>query len=307
MDKQRTIPTRPTLGKGLASLLPGNHSATAPASAAAVVGHESNKDRHPGISMCGIDEIAPNEFQPRRIFNDATLEELAASIKANGLIQPLVVRKTPKGHQLIAGERRWRAAKLAGLKHVPIVIRRSTDKEALELALIENIQREELNCVDAAQAYHRLINEFALTQDALSARLGKDRVTIANHMRLLKLPASVQALLKSEKITFGHGRALAALEDSARMEKLAQRAVDEKWSVRDLEGRIQQLKGSKSTVVAGGLAVSAMQLRIQSLERDLAKKLATKVRLNGDGKRGKIVIEYFNPEDLDRLLGHILK
>lgn len=307
MDKQRTIPTRPALGKGLASLLPGSHPAIASARAASVAEPESNKDRHPGISMCGIDEIAPNEFQPRRIFNDATLEELAASIRSNGLIQPLVVRKTPKGYQLIAGERRWRAAKLAGLKHVPIVIRRSTDKEALELALIENIQREDLNCLDTARAYCQLISEFALTQDALSQRLGKDRVTIANHMRLLKLPAAVQALLKAEKIMFGHGRALAALEDPARVEKLARLAVEEKWSVRDLEARIQRLKGLKAAAVSGEQSASPLRQRIQSIERDLTKRLATKVRLKGDERRGKIVIEYFNPEDLDRLLGHILK
>ncbi|HRK01219.1 MAG TPA: ParB/RepB/Spo0J family partition protein, partial [Oligoflexia bacterium] len=166
MEKFRSAPTRPALGKGLASLLPTaavTPPPTPPTESSLGGGAtepDSNRDRHPGISMAAIDEIVPNEFQPRKIFDDITIEELSQSIKENGLIQPLIVRKAQRGYQLIAGERRWRAAKIAGLKYVPIVIRRTTDREALELALIENIQREELNCFDTALAYYQLIQDF---------------------------------------------------------------------------------------------------------------------------------------------------
>ena len=247
MDKQKPIPARPALGKGLASLLPSANTQQTQQGAAAtpssvVATADSNRDRHPGISMCSLDEITTNDFQPRKTFFDETIEELAQSIRLNGLIQPLIVRKGTKGYQLIAGERRLRAARLAGLKQVPIVIRRTTDKEALELALIENLQREDLNCLETAIAYYQLVQDFNLTQDEVAERMGKDRSSVANHLRLLKLPQSIQTSLRDGLLSLGHGKALAGIEDTVIMEKLAWTVVDKKMSVRELENQIQQLK-----------------------------------------------------------------
>ncbi|MBI3543906.1 MAG: ParB/RepB/Spo0J family partition protein [Deltaproteobacteria bacterium] len=320
MDKQKTIPSRPALGKGLASLLPS--AAPSPASTqqpagghpanSATPAADSNRDRHPGISMCLIDEVVANDFQPRKTFFDESIEELAQSIRQNGLIQPLIVRKAAKGYQLIAGERRLRAAKLAGLKQVPIVIRRTTDKEALELALIENIQREDLNCFETALAYYQLIQDFNLTQEDLASRMGKDRTTIANHLRLLKLPQSVQTSLRDGLLTYGHGKALAGLEDSSQIEKLAWEVIDKKWSVRELENQIQKIKNLQSGTVEAEDAketaeLDPVQLRLKNLTRDLSAKLATKVQLRGDASRGKIVIEYYSGDDLERVLAQVLK
>ncbi|MEW6057939.1 MAG: ParB/RepB/Spo0J family partition protein [Bdellovibrionota bacterium] len=316
MDKQKSIPNRPALGKGLASLLPSSatpagQGSTEGASAPAAQ-TDSNRDRHPGISMCAIDDIQLNTFQPRKTFYDETLEELAQSIRANGLIQPLIVRKANSGYQLIAGERRLRAAKLAGLKQVPIVIRRTTDKEALELALIENIQREDLNCLETALAYYQLIQDFDLTQENLAERMGKDRTSVANHLRLLKLPQPVQTLLRDGMLSFGHGKALAGLEDTTLLEKLAWEAVDKRWSVRELENQIQKIKNlqqgrEEQLASADDSKLEPLQLRMKNLGKDLSAKLSTKVRLRGDADRGKIIIEYFNGDDLERVLGQILR
>lgn len=322
MDKQKQLQARPVLGKGLASLLPtagaapqapaSPAQATAPTAAPATAATETNKDRIPAISMCPIDDIVANDFQPRKTFHDETIEELSQSIRANGLIQPLIVRKAAtKGYQLIAGERRLRAAKMAGLKQVPIVIRRTTDKEALELALIENIQREELNCVETALAYYQLIQDFNLTQEDLAERLGKDRSSIANHLRLLKLPTKVQTSLRDGLLSFGHGKALAGLDDVTLLEKLAWEAVDKKWSVRELENQIQRIKnlqqGRESQLAEAGAPLEPVQLRLKNLGRDLSAKLATKVQLRGDATRGKIVIEYHTGDDLERVLAQVLK
>ncbi len=221
------------LGKGLASLLPGAMaplpttsaetsqaqqsaaSAASAAGAATPVMESGNKDRHPGISLAMIDEIQVGAFQPRREFDEAAIEDLAQSIRSNGIIQPLVVRKTAEGYELIAGERRLRAAKKAGLKQIPIVIRRSTDREVLELALIENIQRQDLNCVEEAMAYFQLSQDFSLTQEEVATRVGKDRTTIANHLRLLRLPEVILDDLKTNRMSFGHGKVLLGLEDNA--------------------------------------------------------------------------------------------
>lgn len=317
MDKNKQIPSRPALGKGLASLLPSTAPVAAPqqteAAQSAAPQADSNRDRHPGISMCSIDDIIANEFQPRKTFHDETIDELAQSIKANGLIQPLIVRKssTGKGYQLIAGERRLRAAKVAGIKQIPIVIRRTTDKEALELALLENIQREDLNCVETALAYYQLIHDFDLTQEELAERMGKDRSSVANHLRLLKLPQSVQLMLRDGLISFGHGKALAGLEDSNLLERLGRDAADKNWSVRELENQIQKIKnlqqGREAQLAGENAPLEPVQLRLRNLGKDLSAKLSTKVQLRGDATRGKIVIEYHSGEDLERVLAQVLK
>lgn len=313
MEKQK-FTAKPALGKGLASLLPGagTSSISPPPPPAGLMQQEdevANKDRHPGISMCATEEVYPSELQPRRVFDDQTIQELSDSIKANGLIQPLIVRKTTKGYELIAGERRWRAAKLAGLKQVPIVIRRTTDKEVLELALIENIQREDLNCIDVALAFHQLIHDFDLRQEDLSGRVGKDRTTVTNHLRLLKLPTPVQTSLKEKKISFGHGKALAGLEDARLIEKLANESAENKWSVRELENQIQKIKNLQEGRAAAqnpSEPIDPLKLRLRNLSRDLSNRYSTKVNLKGNDTRGKIVLEYFNRDDLDRLLSQLL-
>lgn len=324
MDKQKTIPSRPVLGKGLASLLPSAASTQSqPQSSTSQTGstdssnvgmqaQDSNRDRHPGISMCLIEDIVANEFQPRKTFHDESIDELAQSIRANGLIQPLIVRKAIKGYQLIAGERRLRAAKIAGVKQVPIVIRRTTDKEALELALIENVQREDLNCFETALAYYQLIQDFDLKQEELGERMGKDRTSIANHLRLLKLPLSVQQQLRENLLSFGHGKALAGLEDTALLERLAREAVEKKWSVRELENQIQKIKnlqmGREAQLNGEGTGpLEPVQLRLKNLGKELSAKLSTKVQLRGDASRGKIVIEYHSGEGLETVLSTILK
>jgi len=337
MEKQKPNQNRPVLGKGLASLLsaaaptpiptpptaptaaPTAATATSATTAAptanpAVTPDSNNKDRHHGIAVCAIEDITMNDYQPRKTFHDETIEELARSIKANGLIQPLIVRKgTTTGYQLIAGERRLRAAKIAGLKQVPIVIRRTTNKEALELALIENIQREELNCLETAMAYYQLIQDFNFKQEELAERLGKDRSGIANHLRLLRLPQSVQTSLRDSLISYGHGKALAGVEDTTLIEKLAWDCVDKKWSVRELENQIQKLKNLQAGREAqmaekeDESKLDPITLRLRNIGKDLSAKFSTKVQLRGDATRGKIVIEYFSQDDLDRVLEHVLK
>lgn len=316
-DKQRSNTSKPVLGKGLASLLSTSPIATPPpppsvSTGAAGEGTQANHERHPGISMCAIDEIQANEFQPRKTFFDESIEELAQSIKANGLIQPLIVRKGLKGYQLIAGERRLRAAKAAGLKHVPIVIRRTTDKESLELALIENIQREELNCLETALAYYQLIQDFDLKQEDLAGRMGKDRSSIANHLRLLKLPQGAQQALRDGLLTFGHGKALAGLEDQSLVERLYNETIDKKWSVRELENQIQKIRNLQQGREAmmseeGKTPKDPVQLRLKTIGKELSAKFSTKVQLRGDQSRGKIVIEYFNSDDLERALAQLQK
>ena len=331
MNQKEKAQNKPALGKGLASLLPSaaaqqNPVGSSSSSSATIIqpvatsvvapgqGAEAdatpNKDRHPGISMCLIEEIVPNQYQPRHQFDDATIEELAQSIKENGLIQPLIVRRAQKGYQLIAGERRWRAAKQAGLKQVPIVIRRTTDKEALELALIENIQREDLNCLDTALAYQQLCQEFDLKQEEVATRVGKERASVANYMRLLKLPTKVQNWLKQNTLSFGHGKALLGLENAKDIEEFATLTVDRSWSVRELEAQIQKYKAQSleaNNINEVNQKLSPLELRLKNLGRDLSQKLSTKAQVKGNEKKGKIVLEYFTPEDLDRLLIVLLK
>ena len=245
---QQKQPIRPALGKGLASLLPGaaaNPAALArqimgdmPAPSTPALGPDANlsRDRIPGITMADVDQIVPNQYQPRRDFAEGALKDLAESIRTHGIIQPLIVRRGEDGRlHLIAGERRLRASKLAGLKLVPVVIRKTTDKEKLELALIENIQREDLNCVEVALSYFQLSEDFRLTQEEIAKRVGKDRVSVANHLRLLKLPESILEDLRKSVLTFGHGRALLSVADPVKRMEVRNKIVEKSLSVRETE------------------------------------------------------------------------
>lgn len=312
---------KPALGKGLASLFPGvsvpaAQSATAgPAAGATSAGEATtvqqqelaNRDRHPGISLANVDEIIVNQYQPRRDFDDAALEELAQSIRANGIIQPLVVRKTAQGYQLIAGERRLRASKLAGLKQVPIVIRKSTDREALELALIENIQRQNLNCIDEALAYFQLLQDFSLTQEEVATRVGKDRATVANYLRLLRLPEAIIDDLKRGILSFGHGKALLSVDDNDIRLRARQQIVERRLSVRDAEALVdllkRQAKGeSPAQNAAPQQAFTPVQARLNNLAQELTRQMSTKVEIKGSERRGKIVLHYASRQELDRIL-----
>lgn len=322
---------KPALGKGLASLFPSMGTASVPSGLSDGLGSPvgavsggsmsstlvnspsqgelGNRDRHPGISLAVLDEIQVNQYQPRRDFDHQALEELAQSIRSNGIIQPLVVRKTPQGqYQLIAGERRLRAAKLAGLKQVPVVIRRSTDREALELALIENIQRQDLNCIDEALAYFQLIQDFSLTQEEVAQRLGKERATVANHLRLLRLPDAIIDDLKRQILTFGHGKALLSLEDTDQRLRVRAQIIEKHLSVRETENLVHQLK--EGTVIdpeaaspsASKKPLTQVQARFQTICQDLTRYWSARVEVKGSEKRGKITIHYGSRQELDRLL-----
>ena len=313
------------LGKGLASLIP---TSLKPSTQAVQISSEelgdqlnviqpqpapaqppvesASRDRHLGIAMANIDDIHANQFQPRREFDDAALNELMLSIQSSGIIQPLVVRKGSKdGFELIAGERRLRAAKLAGLKQVPIVIRKTTDRESLELALIENIQRQELNCIDEALAYFQLIQDFSLTQEEIAERVGKDRATIANHLRLLRLPEEIIDDLKKQVLSFGHGKALLGLEDAEMRMRVRKQILEKKLSVRETEALVDHLKRAKDlpeNQAQTSEEADRLVSRLAHLSQELGRHWSTKVEVKGTENRGKIVIHYSSRQDLDRIL-----
>ena len=249
-----------------------------------------------------IDLIRPSEQQPRTTFQEDKLQELAQSIRTSGIIQPLLVRRRGGLFELVAGERRWRAAQLAGLQRVPAIVRDIPDERLLELALIENIQRQELNPIEEANAYKRLIESLNLTQDDIARRIGRDRSFITNYLRVLKLPTEIQNLLESEKLTFGHARALLGLsEDVILQRRFAQKIVKHNWSVRETERRIKhafQDKPQKAKV-----SLSTADPNVRSAEVKLRRYLGTQVRIlpAKSGSAGRIEIEYYSDSDLDRI------
>ncbi len=302
------------LGKGLASLLPTSNSAVPTGGAGAVAAgpamnvpgvENSSRDRHLGITMALIEDIQANHFQPRRDFDEAALKELAQSIQVSGIIQPLVVRKGAKeGFELIAGERRLRAAKIAGLKQVPVVIRRSTDRETLEIALIENIQRQNLNCIDEALAYFQLLQDFSLTQEEIADRVGKDRATVANYLRLLRLPETIIDDLKKQVLTFGHGKALLSLDDAEMRLRARALILEKHLSVRDTEALVDSMKNPQNGKEAASFPEqkSPVKNRLSNLSQELSRHWSAKVEIKGNEKRGKIMIHYSNRQELDRIL-----
>ena len=245
-----------------------------------------------------IEEIGPNPNQPRKSFDINGLQELSASMRQSGVLQPVVVRRVGSGYQLIVGERRLRAAKLAGLERVPAVIREATDAESLELALVENLLREDLNPMEEAEAYQRLLAEFGWTQEELAGRVGKDRSSIANCLRLLKLPAVIQDDLRAGRLTMGHARALLSLASAAAQLKLREEILSHSWSVRTTEEGVQ-----RSHVPRRAARRSA---ELTALEDQLRERLATRVRLVGSERRGRIEIVYASRDELERLVEQIL-
>jgi len=280
---------RPALGKGLSALIP-----------------DAPEPVRPGVLELDVDRLSPNAHQPRLQMDDAKLDELAASIKANGVIQPILVRRVGERYHIIAGERRWRAAQRAGLRTVPVVVRdvAAGDKALLELALIENLQREGLNPVDEALAYQRLATEFSLTQDQIAAAVGKDRSSVANFMRLLKLPEEVRGDLASGTLSTGHARALLALADAAAQRNAAREVISRGLSVRETESLVKRLSApaAKPSRIA---PEPAKDVHTRSAEDRMRFALGAKVRIARKGSGGRIEIEFSSENELNRLFEFI--
>ena len=283
------------LGKGLNALIPEDTILSTLDTKL-----EKTDDGEKGSILIDINLIKSNEEQPRKSFDDEKIMELAESIRSNGIIQPLVLKKVDDEYIIVAGERRWRAAKTIGLKEVPAIIMNLTEKQILEISLIENIQREDLNSIEEALAYKKLINDFNLTQEELSKRIGKSRVAITNTLRLLNLSEDVQQYIIEGVISEGHGRALLGITDSKVQCELAQSVIDDKLSVRELELLIRKLKTSPTR------SKSKSSNEVNPYYKDLTYKLenyfGTKVNITNKNNKGKIEIEYYSEEDLQRIL-----
>lgn len=255
-----------------------------------------------GIRELSLDQVRTNPHQPRQHWNQEKLFELAESIKTHGLVQPIIVRAMGDGYELIAGERRLRAGQMAGLVTIPALVRDASEEQMLEWALVENIHRADLNALERARAYRRCMQQFGLTQQQLAERLGEDRATVANYIRLLELSAPVQTLVVDGKLTMGHARALLGLADERQRERLAEQCVVGHWSVRELERRVQALQ--QAPPPASATAPTGRSLHIMELEQELRQALGTKVLIKPSGRkgdRGKIVIDFYSLDDFDRI------
>ena len=279
------------LGRGLDALLPPSHGPAPTAGDA--------------IRQIGVSAISPNPHQPRQQFHPERLQELANSIRMHGIVQPVVVRKQGEKYMLIAGERRWRAASLAGLPTLPAIVKDVPDNQVLEITLIENIQREELNPVEVAEALARLASEANLTHEQIAERTGKDRVTVTNHLRLLKLPEEVRKRVASGELSMGHAKVLMGLTSEESQKTLAARIVAQGLSVRQTESLA---KGEpQKTITHKAIQTQAVQdPNVAAAVREIERTLGTRVRMQGDDLSGKIIIEYHSPDDLDRIYSILL-
>ena len=277
------------LGKGLGALLP-----------------EFGQAEPKTLLYCGIEEIIPNRSQPRKHFDEAKLQELAESIKEKGILEPLIVRRADQGYELIVGERRWRAAQKAGLKEVPVVVKEVEGREVLEISLIENLQREDLNPIEAAEAFKHLVEEFHIRQEDLSKRIGKDRTTITNTLRLLKLPLEVRNQLLQNRITSGHARALLSLENKEKQKELCALIIKKGLSVREAEALAKRWSEKPKKEITPIKKRGDLESQLSSLQDAMRKYLGTKVHIMQKGKKGKIEIEYYSHEDLERIVETIL-
>lgn len=290
MAKKKTM--KGGLGKGLDLLIPGAET------------KEEKKD----ALLLKTSQLEPNKDQPRKKFDEEAIEELAQSIKQYGIIQPIIVCKKDDYYQIIAGERRWRAAKKAGIREVPVVVKEYTDKEIAEISLIENIQREDLNPIEEAKSYKRLIDEYKLTQEELSERVSKSRTEIANKMRLLKLHDEVQKMLISGELSAGHARALLGLESKKDQLKAANEIIEKSLSVRQTEDLVKKMNEPKKDKSAKGKETDSLEFVYRDLEKKLSDCLGTKVKISRkDKNKGKIEINYYSEDELDRLYGIINK
>jgi ParB family chromosome partitioning protein len=270
------------LGKGLGALIPEKPSPEL----------EEKRVFH----FCGIEELQPNPFQPRKAFDDEHLKELVESIREKGILQPLVVRRKGEGFELIAGERRWRAAQKAGIKEVPVIIKEVPDSEILELSLIENIQRENLNPIEEAEAFRKLMDHFHLTQEEISSKVGKDRTTITNTIRLLRLPPEVRKSLVDGVISMGHARAFLSLDGPERQRLALKKVLGASLSVRQTESLVKRLRSKSLSPPAKN------SHEWNAIVEELQRALGTKVRIIGKKRRGKIEIEFYSQDELDRII-----
>ena len=281
---------RMALGKGLGALLP-----------------EFGQVEPKTLFYCGIEEIIPNRSQPRKHFDESKLQELAESIKEKGILEPLIVRRADQGYELIIGERRWRAAQKAGLKEVPVLVKEVEGRDVLEISLIENLQREDLNPIEAAEAFKHLIEEFNISQEDLSKRIGKDRTTITNTLRLLKLPIEVRNQLLQNRITSGHARAILSLESKEKQKELCALIIKKDLSVREAEALAKRWSEKPKKTTPPAKRKGDLESQLISLQDSLRRHLGTKVQITPKGKKGKIEIEYYSHEDLERIVEAILK
>jgi len=273
------------LGRGLSTLIPVN---------------KDNEEYNGTYREIDLTEIEPNPDQPRQHFEEDQLNELATSIKNHGVIQPIIVTPRGKKYMVIAGERRWRATQLAGYKKIPAVVRDVEQGQMLALALLENIQRQELNAIEEALAYRKLLSAHEFTHETLAAHLGKSRVTISNTIRLLKLPERIQDMIQDSTLSFGHARCLITLEDPEKIEKLAKTCIEKQWSVRELERRVSQEKERKKTQSKPRKAKW-----LKDSEKRLSNWFGSKVNIGGDGKKGRIMISYASEKELQSILEKI--
>ena len=273
------------LGKGLGALIPDI---------------ETERENKKDYFYCDTYLIRPNRFQPRRRFSAENLAELAESIKTQGILQPLLVRQDETGYELIAGERRLRAAKRAGLTQVPVILKRANNDKLLEMAIVENIQREDLNPIEEAVAYHRLITQLKLTQDQASARVGKSRSTVANFLRLRQLSDQIKASISDGTLSMGHARALLGAETSALQLAAWRSVISKKLSVRETEALIRRLKAEKKKPRES--EKQSEQIHLTRLAEDLSRHFGTKIVIKKHGQKGKVEIEFYSNDDLDRLI-----
>ena len=294
------------LGKGLDSLIPDNGKVPESGKKVKVVEKVIEKIVEKPVDVkLGINQIEPNRQQPRKKFDEESLEELADSIRQFGVLQPLIVQERKDYYEIIAGERRWRAAKLAGLKELPVIIKKMSDQEIVEISLIENIQRENLNPIEEAAAYKRLLTEFHLKQEEVAERVAKSRTAVTNSMRLLKLDERVQQMVIDGMLTTGHARALLAIEDPELQFQAASRVYNERLSVREVEKMVKNIGKEKPVKKQEDFQQKAV---FQDLEEKMKTALGTKVSINRkDEKKGKIEIEYYSMEELERLMEILIR
>ena len=291
------------LGKGLDSLIPTNVMMESEVKHATVSTASSAEEGKDGTLMVKLSKVEPNREQPRKNFDEDSLQELAESLKQFGMLQPILVQNRGDYYEIIAGERRWRAAKIAGLKEVPVIVRELTDQEIVEISLIENIQREDLNPIEEAQAYKRLLTEFHLKQDEVAERVSKSRTAVTNSMRLLKLCDEVQKMVVDDMISTGHARALISIEDPEEQYLIAQKIFDEKLSVREVEKLVKDLHKPPKPPKEENKTLQAIYQEIsERLKQSLSTKVSVSAKQNG---ACKIEIEFYNHEDLERLLERI--
>ncbi len=292
--------TRKALGKGLHALLPTRNTPSITTAGPMAPAREAIPATEGSVSRLPLEHITPNPDQPRREFDAAALIELTQSIERDGILQPIIVRKTAvNAYQIIAGERRWRAAKSAGLKDIPVIVMTADDQQALEIALVENIQREDLNPIELAVTFHRMATELGMSHDQIGHRTGKERATITNSVRLLQLPVDLQELIAAKRLTAGHARALLKFEDEQMQRQIAGRCIAEGWSVRQIEDFTRPKTTPRHTLAPPD---SPVDPNVKFALAELERVLGTKIRIVEGGKgKGRIEIEYYSPDDLSRI------